>query len=1551
MVKNFAVLLVLLMATSYARAQEAGNIHIKSVTNLRSTLDCGYDAGQVTLTNSQGITLQDRIIPLPFGDSIQVSAQNYAFGGDPDPATAPGITYFFYACAPSIDSSTITEIAADPCRLTTPFFYLMNGDSIARTDSFWVSTSGDRLGNLNIVNTGAIQTGFGAGAPYQLWFAPATIDDFNNRTYENGGSCVSVSSAAAFSVIYLNPIRLLSSNNNTDGGGCTGSFVLDGGLPEFDTTATYQVSIRLQSDSNVQGTIFSQGLVRAGDSIPYFVPQSGTYDIQVQDEAGSTFSFPMDMQACELVNFQFPLENHLPGDAFCLPLTVNNFNEVGVLEFDLNWDPAILEMTNIIDLNSNLDFSIPLHFNTSETASGTLRFSWFFSDGGNISLPENDTLFTLCFTAVGQLGDRSPIQFIPSDQTNNTVGRDLGSSGLAQLGYVFNDGQVNLSNGSLFLDIEQQNISCNPINDGPTNDGAISLRIAQGVAPYLVTYQNLTTGSAATTASLQEREVLSLTSLVPGDYRFNITDQAATPLDTTLTLTIVEPEGFRVSTDVQSDISCFMGNDGIMTTRILDARNLPIPNPESLFTFAWSTGDSTISISGLEAGLYEVTVTDQNGCMAVGVNTLSARPPIQLSLDVIQPATCLGISDGGATISASGGETNGSSAYTFAWEGGQIDSISTQSILTGVQPGMYTVSMTDDLGCVQTDSIEITAQKTLRLTQSTQDVSCFAGSNGVISLISSADNSEALPYSFIINGPASGTPTSITPNGVTYTNLTAGSYNVEATDADGCLVTARYSIREPELLQVMVDSIRGESCPVGLDGFASVAVSGGTAPYRYQWDDPTAATDSFVGNLVADTLQVIVFDTNSCTDSAEIVILPQNGPQIVAFANDSVSCSGDANGVLSVEALAGNAPIINYSWNTGVSGPDATEITNLSPGSYELTITANDGCQTFGAAVVVDPAPLVIDSIDTSTPLCPGFANGTIAVFASGGTLPFTYTWDDTTPPASTPDNLRAGLSAGIYGVTVVDANNCPAVSATAEVSDPPSIQISFQDITGVTCAEGADDGIARAIASLSDGSTQLFDFNWSNGVVANNTTQTIASTLAPGINTLIVFDENGCSATDSVNIPSPEAISLALNATAPSCNGLSDGSVRVQVGGGTPDYDYLWLPGNTTDTALLNLGAGTYILELTDANGCVKTDSVRLIEPDALVLSIDTFLTENPRCADTQDGILAVSVNSNDNINPLGAAPYTWSDGFAAATASVATDLPAGTYSVTVTDTRGCTDAISYTLTQPTPIVFSFQQPADPPCFGDATFFSIDNISGGVGTGLLDYTYQIDNNGISFIPDQQATIFAGTHIITVEDFNGCAASDTVTINQPDELSVRFNPAVVEVELGDTLTRLNPIVNTEQVDSLIWTPTEGLLASNTLTPIVVPANDQLYSLRIVDSNGCTAEGSVLVELNRARNVYLPNIFSPNGDGRNDEFRLYACRGVSSVNYARVFDRWGNLVYNQDDLGMPDCAGGTVLWDGEINNRLLPAGVYVYVIEITFVDNVTLTYRGDIALMR
>jgi len=518
---------------------------------------------------------------------------------------------------------------------------------------------------------------------------------------------------------------------------------------------------------------------------------------------------------------------------------------------------------------------------------------------------------------------------------------------------------------------------------------------------------------------------------------------------------------------------------------------------------------------------------------------------------------------------------------------------------------------------------------------------------------------------------------------------------------------------------------------------------------------------------------------------------------------------------------------------------------------------------------------------------------------------------------------------------------------------DPPSIQINFSNVQGVSCFEGACNGQASAAALYSNGATGTFTFAWENGQIFMGVSSSSVSSLCAGFQTLVVTDGNNCFGVDSINIPSPPAIDIFVDAQPVSCNGLSDGAVTLNVSGGTPGYQYLWLGIGATTPSVSNLAAGQYDAVITDANGCTKTQRVQIIQPDRLILTVDQA-NSTPRvtCAGSTDGTIRVFPNSNDNINPIGPAPYTWSNNAAPASSQVASNLSPGTYSVTITDTRGCRDSVTYTITSPPPITAVIPQPEEPRCFGESTLIIIESISGGNGTTLLDYMYMVDNNGLFFSPDQPATVFAGPHIVTIEDQAGCTLEVEIFINQPQELQVVFDPDVVVVELGDSTQRLNPLITSSlPIVSFVWTPSDFLSSDTVQRPLLLqPTRDQDYILVITDVNGCTATGSVLVEIDRSRNLYIPNVFTPNGDGPNDEFRAFACRGVRSINFARIFDRWGNFLIEEQNI-MPDCIGGSILWDGRVKGKPAGQGVYIYMVEVEFLDGIKLLYRGDVTLLR
>ena len=544
-------------------------------------------------------------------------------------------------------------------------------------------------------------------------------------------------------------------------------------------------------------------------------------------------------------------------------------------------------------------------------------------------------------------------------------------------------------------------------------------------------------------------------------------------------------------------------------------------------------------------------------------------------------------------------------------------------------------------------------------------------------------------------------------------------------------------------------------------------------------------------------------------------------------------------------------------------------------------------------------------------------------------------------------------MAAGSYSVTITDANNCqPPFDTTLVLSDRPAVTGQF-DITPVSCPDDVTtDGAAAFSAAFDDGTQGTFSFTWSTGETATGVQSDSISGLPRGPISVTVMDSL-CATTFTDTIGSPDDFVIDTLITPVSCNGDTDGAITLDVTGGTGTYTFDWSASDATDNGIDSLAAGSdYEVTFTDENGCTPGPIAFTIpEPDVLEIGIDSArTTPDVTCAGDTDGSIGLFVLSQIN-NEFGPTPYTWSEGVAEAASPVATDLAPGVYSVTVTDLKGCSDSLTYAIGEPDSIEFSVLPIEEPACFGEVTEVLIDTAFGGTDTAPNEYTFSVNNDGFRVQVEQPGLTFAGDITVSVFDMNGCASEQQFFVGQPLEVIIDLDDELT-IELGDTTTRLNPIVSpANDVYEFVWTPANFLSDDSIQNPIISPFSDILYRLQVTNGNGCLAFDEVFVNVDANRNVYIPNAFSPNLDGRNEDMRVFACRGVQRVNSVRVYDRWGGLMFEGDDLP-PNCLDGIVLWDGlGPNGKPVNSGVFVYVVEVLFLDDITLTYRGDVTVIR
>ncbi|NDB81050.1 hypothetical protein EB155_14415, partial [archaeon] len=334
---------------------------------------------------------------------------------------------------------------------------------------------------------------------------------------------------------------------------------------------------------------------------------------------------------------------------------------------------------------------------------------------------------------------------------------------------------------------------------------------------------------------------------------------------------------------------------------------------------------------------------------------------------------------------------------------------------------------------------------------------------------------------------------------------------------------------------------------------------------------------------------VTVTDANNCTATNSIVITEPTVLNAANITSTNVSCLGGANGTATVTPSGGTSPY-TYSWTTAPAQTVATA-TGLTAGSYNVTVTDANNCTTTGSVTITEPAvaiSLAASAVDAS---CLNGTDGSVTVIASGGTTPYSYSWNTTPPQLSQTVN---SLGAGTYTVTVTDANNC-STTAQAVVNEPTtSITITVSGTTDASCF-GNGDGGATVSAS---GGTAPYTYSWATNPV--KTTATVSG-LAAGNYSVTATDNNGCSSTQGVTIGQPAVLTVPTPAkTNVSCFGGGDGTATVSPTGGTAPYTYAWSNGQNTATAT-GLSAGTYTVTVTDANNCTATNSIVITEPTVL--------------------------------------------------------------------------------------------------------------------------------------------------------------------------------------------------------------------------------------------------------------------------------------------------------------------------------------------------------------
>jgi gliding motility-associated-like protein len=619
------------------------------------------------------------------------------------------------------------------------------------------------------------------------------------------------------------------------------------------------------------------------------------------------------------------------------------------------------------------------------------------------------------------------------------------------------------------------------------------------------------------------------------------------------------------------------------------------------------------------------------------------------------------------------------------------------------------------------------------------------------------------------------------------------------------------------------------------------------------------------------------------------------------------TCFADSTGSISVE-VSGGTGNLDFNW----SGPNGftsntSDIAELLPGDYELIYSDQNSCTDTATFEIIENPEIQL-SADTTSILCFGDSTGQIDLSRSGGTPPYSYAWNGPNGFTSSLEDID-NLIAGTYQVEVSDSVGC-SITENYEIVEPDSIEVT-QDVVSAGCSPDSPGEIALFV----EGGTDPYGVSWT-GPDGFTSTEFTISDLAPGSYVYSVFDDNSCSVVDSIEIDSVAPLQIDLVKFDISCNGATDGSVMLNVSGGSSPYTFNWSGPDgfqSEESEITQLSAGEYTLVVSDASGCNETITTEIIAPEPLVITTGEVM--DATCQTLADGTITTSISG-------GTEPYdiSWSgpDGFTADSTFIDQILP-GQYIISATDSNNCSSTDTVTVDFVLEITASAgsdlnicanELPLEITGEGlNASNFLWLNLDG--DTLSTDTTLEINNTTGNY----EFILLAG---------NGfCSISDTVEVEVLETPEANAGPDL-EVFAEAPFTLGGSPTSPTGVD-YSWTPNPtGSLDTTLANPSGFLVETTQFTVEVTDQNGCVGTDTVLVEV--LPEVQVTSGFTPNNDGINDTWIIDNME-LFPNNVVNIFNRWGEAVYQANGYNSGNA------WDGTYEGEPLPVGTYYYTIEL------------------
>ena len=1077
---------------------------------------------------------------------------------------------------------------------------------------------------------------------------------------------------------------------------------------------------------------------------------------------------------------------------------------------------------------------------------------------------------------------------------------------------------------------------------------------------------------------------VTIPNLSTGTYTFTFTDGNACSED--LTFKIQRPEEIKASViqnDSKLQLACYGDSDGEITFLASGGWTEPwdgnYVNPNGWgdpYTFSltkdgktFSSGDVLrhfvngnqvgykTSFTGLSAGSYSLIVRENVATNPYNSNTIyNCAKVFQQTFTISEPdeftssgsvtdIDCNGNESGAIDLSVDGGTAN----YIYAWTKTGDDSYSaTTQDLTDLSAGTYNVTITDASDCTTTNSFTIVEPTELIIADAglSTEIACF-GDNGQIrvditqeSVPATEDSTPEYTYALYQGDSVVQTTTTSDLN---YTfDAPAGTYKVRVTDASGCFKeTSDITLTQPDPISISTNSISNVSCNGGSDGFIDITISGGTtnnsSSYTVQWikenDSNFSANSEEISNLSSGTYTVTITDSNDCSVSDTFTISePDELTSSGSITN--IDCNGNENGAIDLSVDGGTANYI-YAWTkTGDDSYSATtqDLTDLSAGTYNVTITDANDCTTTNSFTIIEPVELIIADAGLSTEIACFGDNGLIRVNITQATVAsYTYALyqGDSVVQTTTISDLNYTFSApaGTYEVRVTDANGC-ASSFTTELTQAEEELLIDIEKTDLNCYNSNN----GTITVTTTGGVAPYTFSWSD-----SGTGSFRDGLTIGTYTVTITDSIGCVKVRTVEIENGDLFNIDPVVTPISCFGADDGSIELNLEGGVSPISFIWSDDSNAGQSRNNLPPGDYSVLIQDASGCEIQRDFTIIEPEEI--SIAAVVTNATDCDNPASGSIDLQISGGNS-------PYIfqWSNG--AATEDISA-LIAQTYSVTVTDSKGCISEKEFTITRPDDLEIDLATNIYAVCESREVFQNNTlSISGGVAPYIIQWSGGEVTGNNNEIMD---TKIDGSYQVTVTDALGCSESISFDVSTPEIGFPDFTYDSFYLSNYDALSTKDPIdftnLSTEDFFSVYWDFGDGNYSEEVDAQHTYDKKGTYQvTLTVEFILGCSYSITKTIYIGDSFEIVIPNAFTPNNDGYNDNFRAvyYGFKYLKM----QIFDTWGTLIYSEESR-----TDELIGWNGRIGSKDGENGNYFYQVSGNSFTDVKFAKNGSFTLIR